>query len=55
MKSPRFYYQDIAKLKTRDEKLAALQEVPEHLQGMVKTYLNIEIEFRKYRKGANYV
>jgi len=35
-KKPRFYYQDIIKLKTKAERRAALEEVPEHCRALVR-------------------
>jgi hypothetical protein len=36
---PRVYARDICKLATRQERSRALENVPEHLRGMVKTHV----------------
>ena len=51
MKMPRHYASEINALATRQEKVSAIQAVPEHFQEMVKTYLNIEREFKKQARA----
>ncbi len=50
MKTPRIYFAEILKLETREEKLAALADVPKHLQAMVKAHLNNKIAQDKWMR-----
>ena len=38
-KRPRHWAEEILQLKTREQRLAALEQVPEGMRGMVKTHL----------------
>ena len=48
---PRHYASEIEALETRQEKVDAIQRVPEHFQEMVKAYLNISMEFKKHNRA----
>lgn len=47
MKRPRDWAAEIVELPTKEERRAALQRVPEHLQGMVKTHVQNTWTLRK--------
>lgn len=53
-KRPRQYFQEMSTLRTREERAAFLQSVPDHLRDMVKTHFlnwwNREIEKRNRDK-----
>ncbi|MCU7836496.1 MAG: hypothetical protein KZQ83_14760 [gamma proteobacterium symbiont of Taylorina sp.] len=48
-KWPREYAAEILQMKTRGERTAALNKVPEHLRNWVIDYVVTEFEMRKYR------
>lgn len=47
-KKPRDYAHDIAKLKTREERRAALEKVPPIMQGIVKTHVTNTLSLVKH-------
>jgi len=47
-KRPRQYAHEITKMKTADERKAALAKVPEHLRELVKTHVEITWSFSRY-------
>ena len=49
-KRPRHYSEEILQLKTREERLAALQNVPEDMRGAVKLHVEATFEKLKYRR-----
>ena len=49
-KRPRHYAEAILQLKTRQERLAALQNVPEGMRGMVEAHVKATFEKLKYRR-----
>mgnify|MGYP003122870593 FL=1 len=50
-KAPRHYAAEIVELKTREERIAALEQVPDNMRGLVK--LHVEIEFKKRKQGIS--
>ena len=50
--SPRHYAQYIMGLKTKDERRAALDQVPEHFRELTRKHVEIEFERRKYTNRA---
>ena len=50
--SPRHYAQYIMGLKTKDERRAALDRVPEHFRELTRKHVEIEFERRKYINRA---
>ena len=51
-KRPRHYAEEILQLKTREERLAALEQVPEGMRGMVKTHVEATFEKLKYMRKS---
>lgn len=51
-KRPRHFAEEILQLKTREERLAALEQVPEGMRGMVKTHVEITFEKLKHRRKS---
>ena len=49
-KRPRHYAEEILQLKSREERLAALQNVPDGMRGMVKTHVEATFEKLKCRR-----
>ncbi len=49
MKWPRQHLQEIMGLTSREERVKALQEVPEQYRELVRTYLNIQVERNKWK------
>lgn len=47
-KRPRHYAAEIEVMKTKEERAAALAEVPEHLQGLVETHVKNTFALRKF-------
>ncbi len=51
-KRPRHFAEEILQLKTREERLTALEQVPEGMRGMVKTHVEATFEKLKYRRKS---
>ena len=49
-KRPRHYAEEILQLKTREERLAALQNVPEDMRGAVRLHVEATFEKLKFRR-----
>ena len=49
-KRPRHYSEEILQLKTREERLAALQNVPDGMRGLVQSHVEAAFEKLKYRR-----
>ena len=49
-KRPRHWAEEILQLKTREERLAALQNVPEDLRGAVRLHVEATFEKLKFRR-----
>ena len=49
-KKARHYAEEILQLKTREERLAALENVPEDMRGMVEAHVKATFEKLKHRR-----
>ena len=49
-KKARHYAEEILQLKTREERLAALENVPEDMRGAVRLHVEATFEKLKYRR-----
>ena len=49
-KKARHYAEEILQLKTREERLAALENVPEGMRGAVRLHVEATFEKMKYRR-----
>ena len=49
-KRPRHWAEEILQLKTREERLSALQNVPEDMRGLVQSHVEAAFEKLKYRR-----
>ena len=49
-KRPRNFAEEILQLKTREERLAALQNVPEGMRGLVQSHVEATFEKLKFRR-----
>ena len=49
-KRPRHWAEEILQLKTREERKAALEQVPEDMRGMVEAHVKATFEKLKYRR-----
>ena len=49
-KRPRHFAEEILQLKTREERLAALQNVPDGMRGLVQSHVEAAFEKLKYRR-----
>ena len=50
VKRPRHYAEEILQLKTREERLAALENVPEDMRGAVRLHVEVTFEKLKHRR-----
>ncbi len=49
-KRPRHFAEEILQLKTREERLAALENVPKDMLGAVRLHVEVTFEKMKYRR-----
>jgi peptidoglycan/xylan/chitin deacetylase (PgdA/CDA1 family) len=54
LKKPRHYALEISRLKTRQERVDALEKVPEKYQPIVKTHVTNMFLLKKYKKTHKY-